>query len=68
MLFYLRRHLGADPDQVSSAWHTRVSSPSRVNPELHVYTARELKVVKPSGSKLTWPSTGLERNPQLATA
>ena len=64
---YLRSQVGADPDQVPLARHTRVSSPFRLNPELHVYMARDWKIVEPSGSKLTWPSAGLGRVPQRTT-
>ena len=67
MIVYLRTHLGADPDQVSSAWHSRVSSRSRLNPESHEYTARDLKTVVPSGRKLTAPLLGLDRDSQSAT-
>ncbi len=67
LIVYLRTQLGADPDQVSSAWHTRVSSRSRLNPESHEYTARDLKTVVPSGSNLICPLEGLGKNRQSAT-
>ena len=63
----LRAHVGVEPDQVSSAWHSKVLDPCRVYPVSHEYVARAPKVVVSGGEYVTWPLLGWERAPQSPT-
>ncbi len=65
--FDLRTHVGVEPDQVSSAWHSKVLDPCRVYPVSHEYVARAPKVVVSGGEYVTRPLLGRERAPQSPT-